>query len=298
MSSKIPKQLKKFDKKQAKMGMDVEKEHQDVTHGDAQMTAKIAASHLKEDPKYYTKLNKMEESVSNIDDQYLHAVNRGDMETVQKMVDMVAKSNGYANDYVYHATLNRFTQFNLNKKGVFFVTPSYVWAKKWIENNPDAKIKKLFIKSANLFDYTNNAHIKKLAIATSLGKIGIQAIKSGVWERLEDTATLQAIRSLKFDGLYVKEDGINNMALFYTNQIKSADPVTYDNESNIIPLSKRFNDKSDDIRESIATNFPKFESIYNQIMTEIKCWSGYKKQGTKIKNGKRVNNCVSINKNK
>lgn len=292
MSSKIPNQLKKFDKKQAKIGMEVEKEHQDVTHGDQTLTAKIAASHLKEDPKYYTKLKKMEESVSNIDEQYLNAIKQGDMETAQKMVDIAAKSGGYSNEYVYHATLNRFTQFNLNKKGVFFVTPSYAWAKKWIENNPDAKIKKLYIKSINLFDYRNNAHVKKLAIETSLGKIGIQAIKSGAWERLEDSSTLQAIRSLKFDGLYVKEDGINNIALFYTNQIKSADPVTYDDGGNVIPLSKRFNDHSDDIRESIRKGFPKFESLYKSIISEIRCWSGYKKQGTKIKNGKRVNNCV------
>ena len=289
---KIPLPLKSFDKKQAKIGMEVEKEHQDVTHGDQTLTAKIAASHLKEDPKYYTKLKKVEESVSNTDEQYLNAIYRGDVETAQKIVNMAAKSGGYSDEYVYHATLNRFTQFNLNKKGVFFVTPSYTWAKKWIGNNPDAKIKKFYIKSINLFDYRNNAHIKKLAIEASLGKIGIQAIKSGAWERLEDTTTLQAIRSLKFDGLYVKEDGINNIALFFTNQIKSADPVTYDDKGNIITPSKRFNDKSVDIRESIHMGFPKFESLYKSIISEIRCWAGYKKQGTKMKNGKRVNNCV------
>lgn len=70
MSSKIPKQLKKFDKKQAKIGMEVEKEHQDVTHGDQTLTAKIAASHLKEDPEYYTKLKKMEESFPKFESLY------------------------------------------------------------------------------------------------------------------------------------------------------------------------------------------------------------------------------------
>jgi hypothetical protein len=33
------------------------------------------------------------------------------------------------------------------------------------------------------------------------------------------------------------------------NQIKSADPVTYDDQGNPIPLSQRFNEKSDDIRK-------------------------------------------------
>lgn len=58
----IPKPLKKFNKKQARMGMKVEHEHDDVTHGDSTLTAKIAAAHLKEDPEYYTKLKAVEES--------------------------------------------------------------------------------------------------------------------------------------------------------------------------------------------------------------------------------------------
>lgn len=41
-------------------GMNHELEHQDVTHGDPLMTAKIAMAHLREDPAYYTKLKRME----------------------------------------------------------------------------------------------------------------------------------------------------------------------------------------------------------------------------------------------
>jgi hypothetical protein len=36
--------------------------------------------------------------------------------------------------------------------------------------------------------------------------------------------------------------------VFNSNQIKSADPVTYDDNGNVIPLSKRFNSRSEDIR--------------------------------------------------
>jgi len=36
----------------------VEMEHQDVTNGNIVKTAKIAAAHLKEKPKYYTLLKK------------------------------------------------------------------------------------------------------------------------------------------------------------------------------------------------------------------------------------------------
>lgn len=39
-------------------GMNEEREHCDITHGDAVLTAKIALVHLKEDPQYYEKLKK------------------------------------------------------------------------------------------------------------------------------------------------------------------------------------------------------------------------------------------------
>lgn len=40
------------------LGMNAELEHQDVTHGNVAQTAKIAAAHLKENPKYYSLLMK------------------------------------------------------------------------------------------------------------------------------------------------------------------------------------------------------------------------------------------------
>jgi hypothetical protein len=40
------------------LGMNAELEHQDVTHGNVVDTAKIAAAHLKENPKYYSLLIK------------------------------------------------------------------------------------------------------------------------------------------------------------------------------------------------------------------------------------------------
>ena len=35
---------------------------------------------------------------------------------------------------------------------------------------------------------------------------------------------------------------------FNSNQVKSADPVTYDDDGNVIPLSQRFNMENPDIR--------------------------------------------------
>ena len=55
-----------------------------------------------------------------------------------------------------------------------------------------------------------------------------------------------------YDGVINEEDGaIWEYVAFNPNQIKSADPVTYDNAGNVIPLSERFNPKKEDIRYSI-----------------------------------------------
>lgn len=45
-----------FDFNEFYTGMNVELEHADVTNGELVATAKIAAAHLKENPKYYTLL--------------------------------------------------------------------------------------------------------------------------------------------------------------------------------------------------------------------------------------------------
>ncbi|POY42905.1 phage tail tape measure protein [Avibacterium endocarditidis] len=59
-----------------------------------------------------------------------------------------------------------------------------------------------------------------------------------------------------------KEDGSTHYILGTQNQMKSADLITYDDKGNIIPLSKRFNARSNDIRYSLRpTHRPKSESL-------------------------------------
>ena len=43
--------------------------------------------------------------------------------------------------------------------------------------------------------------------------------------------------------------------IFDPNNVKSADPITYDNDGNIIPLSERFNENEKDIRYQISEKF-------------------------------------------
>lgn len=77
----------------------------------------------------------------------------------------------------------------------------------------------------------------------------------------------QAIEDIGFDGIIDKtvSEKFPNMQgmysdtthyiVFDSSQIKSANPITYDDSGNIIPLSERFNSSEKDIRYSISKKF-------------------------------------------
>jgi hypothetical protein len=71
---KLNKDLKEADMEkeekpdQVKLGMEVEKEHADLTGGDAKKTRMIVDAHLKEIPDYYSRLKEMEAEAKEKED--------------------------------------------------------------------------------------------------------------------------------------------------------------------------------------------------------------------------------------
>ena len=55
-------------------------------------------------------------------------------------------------------------------------------------------------------------------------------------------------------------------------------------------------DKLDGMADYIDSNVPEQIEIEEKQRLDPKCWKGYRKQGTKVKDGVRVNNCVKIKK--
>jgi len=139
-------------------------------------------------------------------------------------------------DRMYHATSRDFNEFADNPRGVHFVTPSPEWAYKFLSQDggmpPNPSIMPLHINARNPFDYENRKHRDALATKASIGKLGMDEIKKGKWGRIEDRTTLQAIKDLGHDGVYVKENGVKNIGVFDPAQIKSAigNRGTYDIE--------------------------------------------------------------------
>ena len=78
------------------------------------------------------------------------------------------------------------------------------------------------------------------------------------WTMIPD-GVVEYLKSLGYDGIRDKSgkhggDQHDVWIPFSSEQIKSSDPVTYDDDGNVIPLSQRFNSENPDIRYSAGTS--------------------------------------------
>ena len=90
-----------------------------------------------------------------------------------------------------------------------------------------------------------------------------------------------------YDGVINEEDGtIWEYVAFSPNQIKSADPVTYDDAGNVIPLSERFNPEKEDIRYSLSTSNQSAIRYDKVNGTNVKDFFDFLRNGKEFKEGK------------
>lgn len=222
------------------------------------------------------------------DEDYMKAVNAGDMKTAQKMVDEAAKKAGY-NYHGYHGTASEFNVFSKDTqgrnwsgdsrlgRGFYFAHDEYT-AQRWTEGTRiiDAYLsmnKPLDLRKAAPKDMAEKikAHINtKMDNYDESYPISEEEYKNNL-KKIEDSYMKDPasfIDEFKYDKNGQMTDGIrellsemgydgiiseDEMVVFDSSQIKSADPVTYDDKGEVIPLSERFNEKSEDIRFSLQT---------------------------------------------
>ena len=206
------------------------------------------------------KFSKPGDMVSAQDKEYSDAVKRGDMETAQKMVENAAKRAGYTIK-AYHGTEKKFTGFRKGEKkgwlgkGIYFAD-NKKYAKTNGKNVVSAylSIKNPYIAQANSPDgFFTEVHKKypednNYDIAEILQKNGYDGIVYNHWD--SDIGKITVV--------------------FDPEQIKSADPVVYDNKGNVIPLSERFNPEKNDIRFSKpGDGFTDPESTQTEVEEKI-----------------------------
>ena len=152
-----------------------------------------------------------------LDADYMKAVESGDVGSQQRMVDEAARKAGY-NTKAYHGTIDKFNAFDMRRGRVMFYTRPDL-AKATAEgralmsgDKELASVMPVFLKTGK--EYRGSRFTKKSEIGDA-------------------------------DSIVTDTDTI---VVFNPNQIKSSDLIVRDDSGNIIPLSKRFDTKSSDIR--------------------------------------------------
>ena len=203
---------------------------------------------------YSAKSNTFEEKrlEQSRDADYLSAVEHGDMETAQRMVDEAAKAAGYTIK-AYHGTENDFTVFEQGHKrrsgkkyptgkslgeGHYFA-PSKASAEMHIEKG----------KVISSYLSMSNPYIKYFGYGFS--KSDLQELSEKAGYTVDRFNVHEYLQSEGYDGIinrdyFTSKD--EQYVVYDSSQVKSADPVTYDDKGNVIPLSARFNPEQKDIR--------------------------------------------------
>jgi hypothetical protein len=225
------------------------------------------------------------------DADYAAAVERGDMETARRMVDDAAKNAGYTIK-VYRGGGQKHNVFDTNRgagdtqfgPGAYFTDAQGLaedWAKERAHTSDDnGYVGEYYIKANNLFSddstefnteqwknverelknrgvsdrdlkRTRNWGFYGIAMALqSVGEIEKGSFTPFDWRNA--TNVNQILRDAGYDGIEGPFYDSRQYVIFDPAQAKSADPVTYDDQGEVIPLSERFNPENEDIRYSIS----------------------------------------------
>jgi hypothetical protein len=184
----------------------------------------------------------MENLSSDRDAEYLKAVADGDMDAAQKMVDEAAKKAGYNVGPVFNGGTDGFNTFRVSgwalpvQDGIYFTDDAelaeYISRLHSTANNKAPKVRRVYVNSSNPLNID----------ATGRHARDVKEAQGAKWNGY-DSVVIKNIKE------YGSDSNSTTTVVFNPNQIKSADPVTYDDQGNPIPLSQRFNEHSDDIRK-------------------------------------------------
>jgi hypothetical protein len=204
---------------------------------------------------------------------------------LQRMVDAVARMAGYNIGPVFHGTTskelvgNKFDEdfvpyrggilaffaqeksfadgYAKNKKGEGSVYAVYLKAGNILSFQDPSNIQNFiesFYNSGNKINSDDAARLDLPLNATQQKAEVLERFMVGDWLITEADELVEWANKSGYDAIMMSEGGSNNYGVFNPSQIKSADPVTYDANGNVIPLSQRFNPESDSISYSVISN--------------------------------------------
>ena len=193
----------------------------------------------------------VKEKFSDRDSSYIDAVSRGDMEAAQQMVDEAAKAAGYtvkahhgtSNDFWTFKKGNKRTRGTLNFGNGFYFSPSRSFAENYTSTG---RVIDAFLKLDN--PYT--------VYGTRFDTSDLERISAQTGMDVTSDNVNEVLQTNGYDGIIARDyngttNPVNQYVIFDAEQAKSADPVTYDDQGDVIPLSQRFEQGKSDIRYSL-----------------------------------------------
>lgn len=202
-------------------------------------------------------------NAAEMDRNYRQAVDTGDMETAQKLVDQAAQAAGYDTGYLFwrgdsgaYNELEPGDGGNLGR-GLYF-TQSRPYAERFARGGV---LRKFYLKRENGADITSGKGLEDFREFQSQwlednGYDPEDAYIDGdvMSEILDDYIAEHDFDYLEGTNVGGLSYGASETAVQESWQAKLADPVTYDDDGNVIPLSERFNTQSPDIRYSLPSD--------------------------------------------
>lgn len=194
----------------------------------------------------------------------MDAVNRGDLSTAQRLVDEAAKKAGYTIGPVYHGSNFEFYKFEPGRAGASYFTADKKYAQRYGPN-----LRLFYIKADKVADLSDLKSPQYQELIRSFNEAGGWAADPDIFDEMDrksskfdpkqdltweifDYPAADAGATLINQGFKVfklqEREGIDSYAVLDPERIKLADPITYDDSGNVIPLSQRFDDQSNDIR--------------------------------------------------
>jgi hypothetical protein len=190
--------------------------------------------------------------------EYLAAVEAGDMEKAQRMVDEAAKAAGYNVGPVFHGTTRKKVKYISPSKaveipGAAFLTDNEDMASEYTMPREYGEV---------IYEDEDGNEIEPGIVVRAMIRLNnpkVVDMKGGVGDTIIMSKAVREAKAAGNDGVIFENvrDGMADSdnegisyAVFESSQIKSADPVTYDDAGNVIPLSQRFQAASPDIRFS------------------------------------------------
>ena len=242
---------------------------QEETMGDSDLSITPPPSDAaRERDSYYLELAKDEE---------------GNRDELQRLVDARAKEAGYDVGPVFHGTATRlgykeFNVFDTDTFGSWFAEREDT-AKTYIDQSlhragdeeviVEGRMVSAYLKFNKLLvipediDMSEDYKVEDALEAVNrengtsftLEDIGVPAgYEGGAWQYFGSGGDIFIGNAIKagFDGMAATELGVWTYNAFNPNQIKVSDPVTRDEDGNVIPLSQRFDEEEERIDYSIV----------------------------------------------